>query len=389
MAIIPLSYNVRSMRARGTATAFTLLSIAATVAVLAGLLCLQQGFTSMFAERGRPDVAVFLRPGAGSEGESAFPRELADILIKDTPEVATDASGQPLGSAELYLAIRRPRIDGADINVPFRGVQPRTFDIHGDDIRIVAGRRFNPGADELIVARALTHRIRDCNIDDVLMVNTTPFRVVGTFESTGPYAAEIWGDADRLREALQRPVYSRVIAKLREGVDVAALSERLESDKRVPAKVLTERDYLESQTTALSGMFIAVGAFLAILMGIGAVFTGTNTMLSAVTARTREIGILLAIGFRPHALFVSFLLEAALLGVLGGLLGCLFVLPLNNVQTGTMNFQTFSEVTFAFRITPEVLGISIGFAVLLGVFGGAWPAWRAARMTPTHALRRG
>lgn len=389
MALVPFSYNWRSLKARASSTSLTVLSIAATVAVLAFMLSLQQGFATMFAERGRTDLAVFLRPGANSEGESGFPRDRVDVLVKSLTEIQTDESGQPLASGEMFLAIRRFKRDGGETNVAFRGVQPATFAIHGDDFEITEGRNIQPGADELIVGASLVDRLRDCQLDDVLVVNTTPFRIVGHFVHKGPHASEIWGDAERLQEALERPAFSRVIAVLRPGTDIDALAQRLENDKRVPAKVLTERAYLVSQTSALSVTFVVIGTFLAVLMGIAAVFTGTNSMLAAVSARTHEIGILLSIGFRPHALFISFLLEAVLIGAIGGVVGCLLVLPLNGIQTGTMNMQTFSEIAFGFRITWVVLASAVGFAVLLGLVGGAVPAWRAARMTPTQALRRG
>ena len=388
MALVPLSYNLRSLFVRATSTLLTVFSIAATVAVLAGLLSLQQGFATMFQEQGREDLAVFLRPGATSEGESSFPRDRADILIKGTPEFAEADDGQPLASGELFLAIRRFKLGGGETNVPIRGVQPKTFDIHGDDLEIIEGEGFRPGFDEVIVGRRLVDRIRDCQIGEILMINTTPFRVVGVFRSKGAHESEIWGDAERLMEALERPSFNRVIAVLRPGTDMEAMVNRFADDQRTPAKVLTERVYLSSQTSALSAVFIGLGLFLATLMGIGAVFTGTSSMLAAIGARTREIGILLSIGFRPWALFVSFLFESVVIAILGGALGCLFVIPLNGIQTGTMNFQTFSEVAFAFRITPTVLISAVGFAMLLGVLGGTIPAWRAARLKPTEALRR-
>ncbi|HKX45181.1 MAG TPA: ABC transporter permease, partial [Planctomycetota bacterium] len=219
--------------------------------------------------------------------------------------------------------------------------------------------------------------------------NTTPFRVVGVFASDTSFASEVWGDAERIGAALERPLYNRVVGRLRPGADVRALAARLEDDQRVPAKVLTELQYLSSQTAALSIVLLFLGAFLAGVMGVAAVFTGTNTMLAAIAARSHEIGILLAMGFRPLPIFLAFLLEATALGLLGGLLGILMALPLNGVRTGTTNFQTFTEVAFAFRVTPTVLTTAVLFALALGLLGGAWPAWRAARMRPTEALRRG
>jgi ABC-type antimicrobial peptide transport system permease subunit len=162
----------------------------------------------------------------------------------------------------------------------------------------------------------------------------------------------------------------------------------MERDKQVPAKVLDEATYLENQTGALSGAIEALGMFLAVVMGVAAVFTGTNAMLSALTARTSEVGILMALGFRPFAIFVAFEFEAMVIGLLGGGVGCLLAISLNGVETGTTNFSTFSEVAFAFRTTPWVLSIAVLFSMLLGLLGGAIPALRAAGMKPTEALRR-
>ncbi len=389
MALVPLSYNMRSLFARRAGTLLTVVSIACTVAVIAGILMLQQGFATLFAERGRDDIAVFLRPGATSEGQSGIRREQAELLIKETPEIALDATGKPLASAESFLAIRRFKLDGGETNVPIRGVQQATFRIHGDDVRIVEGRSFEPGSDEVIVGSPLVNRIRGCKLGDVLQINTTPFRVVGLFDGKGQYGSEVWGDVERLLEALERNDFSRVIGVLEPGTDLAALAERLADDKRVPAKVETERAYLTSQTTGTSATFLFLGGLLGVIMGVAAIFTGTNSMLAGLSARSHEIGILLSMGFRPGAIFLSFLFESVLLGLLGGILGCLVVLPLQGVQTGTTNFQTFSEFAFAFRLTPMVLITSVSFAILLGLVGGTWPAARASRMTPTEALRRG
>jgi putative ABC transport system permease protein len=388
MALVPFSYNTRSLFVRRTATVLTLLGIGATVAVLSGVLALQQGFARLFSDAGREDVAVFLRQGATNEGDSVFSLERAQILMKTLPDFAISPEGKPLVSAEIYLAVRRLKLDGGEVNVPIRGVQPATFDILGSDVRIAEGRNFAPGTDEVIVGRKLVDRIQNCRLDDELQLNTTPFHVVGVFEHDGPFASEIWGDRNRISEALERPIYNRVIAKLKEGTDLEALRDRLLNDAQVPCKVMTERAYLTSQTEAMSYVLKILGTFLAVIMGVGAVFTATNTMLAALAARTHEIGILLSLGFRPFAIFFSFMLEAALLGLLGGAVGCLMTLPINGVDTGTMNFQTFTEIAFAFRVTPRVLLTAVLFALLLGLLGGAWPALRAARMRPTQALRR-
>lgn len=388
MALVPLRYNLRSLWVRRSSTLLTMCAISATVAVLAFMLSLQQGFVTLFQERGRADIAVFLRKGATSEGESGITKEQVELLTKEIAEVEKDDAGRPMASAELYLAVRRRKQDGGETNIALRGVQPMTFAVHGDDFRIVEGRNFAPSSDELIVGEGLLGRVPECKLGEVLQINTVPFRVVGVFAGKGGYRSEIWGDLDRLGQALQRPVSSRVIAKVSPDADLGAIESRYADDRRVQPKVQSERDYLKSQTGRLSLTFTILGGFLAAIMGIAAVFTGTNAMLAAISSRTHEIGILQAVGFRPLAVFLAFLFEAALLGAMGGVLGCALVLPFQGMETGTMN-QTFSEATFAFRTTPEVLITAVCFSTALGLLGGAFPALKAARMLPTKALRRG
>lgn len=389
LGIPPLSYNLRSLMVRWSSTLLTTLSIGATVAVIAGVLALERGFATLYTQGGREDIVVFLRPGANAEGESVFPRDRAELLVKEVPELALDPAGRPMGSAELYLAVRRKKEDGGETNVPLRGVEPMSFELAGDRLRLVEGRRFTPGHDEVIVGESLVGRIRGCRLGETLTINTVPFKVVGIFAYDGPFRSEIWGDLDRMSAALQRPTASRVIGRLRPGAEAKALAARLEDDKRVPAKAMSEPEYLAAQTKALSFVLRFLGIFLGVIMGTAAVFTGTNTMLAAISARTREIGILVAIGFRPLSVFFCFMIEAVLLGLMGGLVGCLLVLPIHGVKTGTTNFQTFTEVAFAFRVTPEILGIGTLFAMALGFIGGLFPAWKAAHEDPVTALRQG
>ncbi|MEY4673685.1 MAG: hypothetical protein RL148_1469 [Planctomycetota bacterium] len=387
MAFVPFRYNLRSLWVRKSSTLLTVCAIGATVAVLAGMLSLQQGFATLFQERGREDLAIFLRKGATSEGESGLQREQCELLAKETPEIARNAAGQPMASSEMFLAVRRRKVDGGETNVAIRGVETMSFELHGSDMEIVEGRRFEPGTDELIVGEGLVGRLADCRVGDVLRINVVPFRIVGVFRGKGGYRSEIWGDLERLSDALERPVRSRVLARVAPGTDLAALEARFTEDRRTQPRIQSERDYLASQTQRLSTVFTVLGGFLAAVMGIAAVFTGVNAMLSSIAARTHEIGILLSIGYRPLAIFLAFLLESIALGVLGGLAGCLLVLPFQGQETGTMN-QTFSEVTFAFRTTPSVMLVAVVFAAALGLLGGAWPAWRASRLAPTRALRR-
>lgn len=398
MALVPLSYNLRSLWVRKSATLLTVLGIGATVAVLAGVLALRAGFQRLFSDHGRDDIAVFLRQGSTNEGDSAFTRERSEILTKTLDVFELDETGKPLVATETYLAVRLFKTDGGETNVPVRGVQPATFAIFGDDVRIIEGRNFTPGADEVIVGEKIASRLRDGALGDAIQFNTTPFRVVGVFRHAGAFSSEVWGDRDRLMEALERPVLNRVIGRVKPGVELgwdaenakpaSGLALQLDSDPQVPCKVMTERQYLTSQSAALGAVLQILGQALAVIMGIAAVFTATNTMLSALAARTREIGILLSLGYKPWAVFVSFLFESTVIGLLGGIVGCLMAYPIHGTETGTMNFNTFTEVAFAFRLTPELLAQAVGFSIVLGLLGGAWPAFRAASLEPTRTMRR-
>jgi putative ABC transport system permease protein len=403
--LVPLSYNLRSLFVRKSATLLTVLGIGATVAIVSGILALEEGFQSMFTNGGRADLAIFLRPGANSEGDSQFSRDRGLELIKSTPEIVVNEGG-PIASMEAYLAVLLSPVRGGVTNVPLRGVQPMTFEMRKDELHIIEGRNFTPGSDELIVGKRLVGRIQNCAIGDEIVLNKTPFKVVGVFDHPGQFGGEIWGDLDRLLTSMGRYGPNRIVAQLRPGIDIGApdpgaamfaddppepkpgtLAARALKDPNVPAKVCSEQQFLASQTVMLTGILKFLAKALGVIMGLAAVFTATNTMLSAIAARTHEIGILLAVGFRPFPIFMSFLFEALVLGLIGGLVGCLMALPFNGLKAGTMNFQTFTEMAFAFRVTPYVLGVAVGFSLFLGLLGGAWPAWRAARLKPTEAIR--
>ncbi len=388
MTLIPLSYPLRSITVRWRASLFSALGIACTVAVFCAIMALRNGFDQLYASNGSNDVLVYMRPGATSEGESALKVDQCDILKKERPEVEKDASGKPLASAESYLALFLDRIGGGETNVPLRGVEQTTFDIHGEKIRIIDGRRFAPGTDEIIVGRAVASRIANSQIGQTLTINITPFKVVGIFESDGPYGSEIWGDVNRFGAALDRPFYQRVIAKMKPGTDPAEVADELENDKRVPAKVMTENAYLADQKNMLGGVLVILATLLSGIMGIAAILGATNTMLASIGSRTREVRILLSLGFGRFAIFFAFFIEAFLIGASGGILGALMVLPFNGVETGTMNMQTFTEVAFAFRVDAKILWTGGILATAMGAIGGLIPAILAAFKDPCTALRR-
>lgn len=385
---LPLRYTLGNIAVRRSATALTALGIAMTVAVFAGVLALNAGFESIYAPRGETGLAIYLRPGATSEGESVIRRDEAEILTKERPEVRRDEkTGQPLAAAELFLAVYMEKVGGGVTNVALRGIQPMSLPLRGDVVKLVEGRWFEWGSDELVVGQPLTERMQDCRVGDILEINTVTFKVVGVFEAATAEGGEVWGDAERMMAALDRPVFSRVIARVNPGTDLAAVAEELVRDERTPVNVKSERAYLADQTTATGGMLEKLAVILSVVMGIAAVLGAMNTMLASVAARTHEIGVLLAIGYSRAAVFVSFLLESALIGLIGGVLGLLIALPFDGVETGFMNWNTFTDVSFAFRLTPALAAKSFVLAFGLGLIGGALPALRAARLKPVEAFR--
>jgi ABC-type antimicrobial peptide transport system permease subunit len=388
--LVPFRYTTRSLIVRWSPSLFSALGIGLTVAVLGGVLALREGFSALLADTGSDDVVVYLRPGAQSEGESIVRYPADTSILKTRPEVALDAAGTPLAAAESYLGLKLDRTDGTGTTiVTVRGVEiPTSMRIQGARWRVVEGREPTPGSNEVVVGRPLTTRIKDTTIGSTLTFNVTPFTVVGIFENDGAYSSEIWGDVDRICAALERPFRQRFVAKLRPGTDVAKIAAELETDKRVPVKAQTEKAYFAAQTTALGGVLGFLAGILTSLMGAAAVLGAVNTMLAAVGARTREVGILMSVGYRRFPVFWCFLVEAAIIGLAGGVIGAVLVLPFNGLQTSTTNWNTFTEIAFAFRVTPSIVGTSIAVALVLGILGGTVPAWRASRLVPTAALRR-
>lgn len=385
--MLPIRYSLRNVIVRRSTALLTLLGIGLTVAVYCGVLSLREGLKSIYAERGSDEIAIYLRPGAASEGESALRREQAEILIKERPEIVRDASGAPIAAKECFLAVYMDLADGGTTNVPLRGIEPASRAIFGEHLELVSGRWMEPSSDEVVVGEPLTRRMKGAEIGETLVLNTTPFKVVGVYRLKGSQNSEVWGDVDRMMEALDRPFAQRVIAKVAPGTDFEALSEELKSDKRAPMSVFSEREYIARQGTMLQGLFEVLAKFLTIIMGSAAVLGSMNTMLASVSGRTHEIGVLLAIGYSRVAVFLTFMIEAAVIGVFGGVFGLLIVSPFHGVETGMIDFETFADTTFAFQISPGLMLRSIGLALVLGVLGGAIPAWRASRMKPVEALR--
>jgi len=385
---LPTGYTTRNLLRRRSQVLFTALGIAFTTAVLCGILSLRNGFEQLFRPLGAEEVAVYLRIGATSEGDSGIPRESARIIIKERPEILRDAQGNPLAAAECFLALYMEKMNGGLVNAPLRGIEEASLKLHPTPPRLLEGRWPDWGSDEVVVGRPLVARLKNSSLGDTLTLNTTPFAVVGVYEFDNSQGSEIWGPVERMLEALDRPVYNRVIARVPPDLDFAMATEQLEEDPRLSFSITRQSEYLAAQTTGLSTSLLVLSIFLTIIMGSAAVIGTMNTMLATVASRTHEIGILLAIGYSRTEVFLAFLLESAQVGLIGGMIGLLLVAPFHGIETGASNFNTFTDISFSFQLSPTIALTSVLLSFLLGLIGGAIPAWIAANRSVVDAIRR-
>jgi putative ABC transport system permease protein len=385
---LPLYYNVRNVRVRWQLTLLAIFGIALVVAVFAVLMSMSAGFEAALRSTGRPDNAIVVQRGSGSELTSGIPLADRNMIVVDD-RVARDAQGQPIASWELVVVIGLPRAsDGQQANVTLRAVTPRAFDVRGG-ITVVEGRTFTPGLDEVIVGRKLTTRIKGLELGGHVKYQQKLFKIVGTFESAGgAFESEVWGDYDTFAAIFQRGAGSNsLVVRMKDPATIPELDRWIRAQPQMQLQALPERKYYEEQAGPLARILRGLATFVAAVMGIGAVFGAINTMYAIVSARTREIGTLRALGFPRRAILVSFVIESVILAVIGGAIGCLLAFPMNGFTTGTGQTQSFSEIAFAFRITPQVVLTGMVLALVMGILGGLLPALRGARLPITSALR--
>lgn len=381
-------FNLCSLPERKAAALTAATGIAGVVGVLVGVLAIAEGFHRTLTITGSPDVAVVLRSGADSEMTSGLDRE-ATRTISDAPGIARNASG-PLTSAELFVIINLPkRSTGTDANVPLRGVEQGAFEVRGN-VKMMAGRRFATGRNEIIVGAGAARAFAGLDVGNHLKIGQNVWEVVGIFTANGGIAeSEIWADT-----AVLQPAYKRsdnvqsMLVKLTSPAAFQDFKDALTTHPRLSVKVMRQSEFYAEQATLVTQFITTIGVFIASLMALGALFGALNTMYSAVAARTREIATLRALGFGAGPVVFSVVVESVLLALLGGALGALAAyLLFDGYQASTINWQTFSQVTFAFKVTPALLVKALGFATLIGVCGGLFPAIRAARLSIVAGLR--
>jgi len=385
---IPISYNLRNVTQRPWSTLATTLGIALVVAILVGAFALASGFQAALVETGSPENLIILRTGADSEISSGISRDAANIL-RALPEVQTGPDGRPLASAEMVVLINQPRLgQGGSSNVTVRGVDAEGMQLRSQ-VKIVEGRMFTAGTDEVIVARRMARRFADCGLGDKLRFGQRDFTVVGHFNAGGSgFDSEVWGDNAVLMPALNREdAFQSVTLRMRDTTRFAALKKQLEADPRLGVHVRTERGWYSEQSALMATIIRVGGVFITLIMAVGAIFGAMNTMFAAVKQRTREIAVLLTLGFTPFAITLSFMIESVLIALIGGVAGCLIALPINGITTSTTNWASFSEVAFAFRVTPIGMIVGLVFAAALGLVGGFLPALRAGRQSLAASLR--
>lgn len=384
---VPLKYNVRSLLVRRVSTAMTAGGIALVVAVFVIVMAMVSGIAAAITDTGSSDNMVVLRRGATTETYSAMSLAQFDAL-KFLPQVQRDAAGNPLASPELPVQTLLMRSSGGSDNVVFRGVLPIALEVH-DRIHLIAGRMFRPGVNEVIVGKGLVGRYRNCTLGSTLRFGRGTWQVVGIFAAGGSsFESEIWADVHNVQDEARRGAYyASARLKLAPGADVAALTRRVADDPRINLQAETEAEYYKDEAV-VARQLRALVMVVAVIMAIGAVFGGMNTMYAAVAARGTEIGTLRALGFAPGAIMVSFLLESAMLALAGGLVGIVLALPIDGFSTTFGNFVTFSTLAFSFRVTPAIVVEALVFAIVMGMLGGWLPAWQAMRLRVVDALRR-
>jgi len=379
--------NLKSIPQRWAPSLVIIVGLAGVVAVFTALLAMATGFESTLKANGRTDAAIIMRGGSDSELNSGLGREDA-ILIKQAPGIRKGADGLPLASAEVMVIaelIRKGDVkNGANITV--RGVQPTAFALR-PQLKIVAGRKFKPGLRELIVGRGVLSQFQGASVGQTLRMRGSDWVVVGEFESGDSHDSELWTDAETAQTTFGRGGFSSVLVALESPAALSVVKANLKADPRVNVDVQSEQDYFSAQTRQFRQSIGVLAGAVTFIMALGAIFAALNTMYAAVAARGKEIATLRALGFGGFPVLASVMIEALVLALVGGLLGATIAyLLFNNFTVSTLG-QNFTQVVFAFKVTPGLVLKGLIIAVVIGFVGGLMPAIRAARMQVTTALR--
>jgi ABC-type lipoprotein release transport system permease subunit len=386
-ARVPFSYVLRNLATRRMTTALTAGGMALVVFVFATVLMLTEGLRATLVETGSFDNVVVIRRSAQTEIQSGIERAQAAI-VESQPEIAYDSAGKRLASKEVMVLISLLKRDSdKPANVSIRGIGAQALALR-PQVRLIAGRMPRPGSSEIIAGKSIATRFKGGGLGETLHFGQRDWTVVGVFDAGGSgFESEIWGDVEQLMQAFRRPVYSSVIFKLADPAGFDALKERLETDPRLTLEAKRESRFYADQSEVLAKFINILGMVLSVIFSVGATIGAMITMYAAVANRTAEIGTLRALGFTRRNILAAFLAEAILLALAGGIVGLAGASFMQLITISTMNWQTFSELAFGFRLTPGIAGASMAFALAMGVIGGFLPAVRAARLKIVDALR--
>ena len=381
-------YSYRNLLVRRLTTLLTAGGMGLVIFVFATVLMLAEGFQQTLITSGSPENAVFIRRSAETEVQSIIERKDAAI-IESFSQVAVDKDWRRLAAREVVVLISLPKKDtGSPSNVQVRGVTHGISLELRPQIKIVAGREFNAGSSEILIGRNIAKKFRIAGLGGTIKFGGRTWTVAGIMDAGGTaFDSEIWGDVDTLMGAFKRPVYSSVIIRMRDPSGLPELKETVLKDPRLVEEARREDEYYEAQSELMARFIRILGISLTLIFSLGAITGSMITMYAAVAARTSEIGTLRALGFRRVFILLAFLAEAVFLSLLGAVIGLAAASFMNRLTISTMNWTTFSELTFRFLLNRRIIASSVIFAVVMGIVGGALPSIRAARMNIVSALR--
>ena len=385
--MIPLKYSLRSLAARRMTTLLTIFGVAMVTFVFAAVLMLADGLRKTLVASGSDENAIVIRESSSTEIQSFVTRYQAGV-IQTLPDIALDNKDQPLvtGEATVLIDIDKIRSHKA-ANVMFRGIGKMSLAVH-KGIKIIAGRPFEFGKTEIIVGKKVRDTFEGCGLGQTIAFGMTGWTIVGVFEADGAsFESEIWGDADQVMPASGRPVFSSMTFRMKDPTQFEQMREKIMSDPRMTVDVKREKQYYDEQSSFTGNFIRILGQVISTIFSLGAIIGAMITMYAAVANRTREIATMRALGFGRFSILSAFLIEAVVISLVGGLLGLAASSLLELISVSTINWNTFSDLSFGFAISPTIVIQTLIFALVMGLLGGFLPAVRASRIKITEALR--
>jgi len=382
-----ISYSVRNVFKRRLTSILTIAGVALVVFVFCAVMMLSHGLEATLAETGHSDNAIIVRRSSGTEIQSIIPLELGNI-VKTDPAIALEADGAPRIAGELLVLISQPkRSNDEPSNIPVRGVGEMSMKVR-PDVKIVQGRMYQPGGSEVIAGAKCAKNFKGCGVGETVRFGAREWTVVGVFEANGSgFESEIWGDYDQMADAWERRIYSSLTARLASPADFDAMKTRLQADSRLTVEVKREQEYYRDQSNFTRSYINVLGTIISVIFSFGAIIGAMITMYGSVANRTAEIGTMRALGFSRWTILSAFLFEAVFISLVGGAIGIAGASFLRFYEVSTTNWDSFAELAFNFRISPDIIIAAVLFAVVMGIIGGFLPAVRAARMDILTALR--